>query len=269
VIAPEIFGYAHDVLAPGVVFARYRVDAAIERAAAGATLAYLATDMQRGNEVVLEVLRSDATAREKSRFGGRARALVSLRHPSVVPLLETSDVNGVPYATFAAVRGETLGGEVGVAPARARIKLAWIAQLAFALEALHGAGIVHGHVALDEVIVQPDNTAKMHVPLGRDISAAHFEDVRDLSIVAVALFLGRDVPGEPTAALAERFGRAGVPGDAATVLARIRSGAPTPSKDAARELQPFAGYRGPTTEPLLAPMTPSGTPGSGSGRPSR
>ena len=250
------------MLAPGVVFARYRIAAAIERAAAGASQAWLATDMQNGHEVVLEVLRDDATARERSRFVARARALVSVRHPALVPLLESSEVisgsQKRPYATFAAVRGELLAENAGVAPARARQKLAWIAQLAFALETLHAAGIVHGHVSLDEVVVQPDNTAKMHVPLGRDIAAAHFEDVRDLAMLAVVLVLGRDVPGEPTASLAERFGRAGVPGDAAAVLAQIRSGAPIASKDAARALEPFAHYRGPTTEPLAAPLSPSG-----------
>jgi serine/threonine protein kinase len=252
------------VLAPGVVFGRFRVDAAFERAAPGATQAWLARDLEQGHEVVLEVLRSDATPREKSRFVGRARALVGVRHPSIVPLLETSEVisgsTRTPFATFAAVRGELLAENVGVAPGRARLKLAWIAQLAFALEALHAAGLVHGHVVLDEVIVQPDNTAKLHVPLGRDVSVAHFEDVRDLATLAVVLFLGRDVPGEPTASLTERFGRAGVPGDAAAVLARMRSGSPTPSRDAAQALQPFANYRGPTTEPLMPPIDPSRPP---------
>lgn len=234
--------------AVGETFAHYQLDSALEQPAGSTTELFLATDTNGGFEVLLEILRTSATGIERARFGTRARRLAGVKHPSLLATLEVAPT----HCAFEPPTNTCLAEHAGIAIARSRQKLFWLSQLSGALAALHKGGIVHGHMDLDAVTIQPDASAKLAVPLGGDVSGSPLDDVRAFAIAACALVLGSEEAGEPESTIAERVHDAGVPAEAAVWIARIRAGASMTSEDLADKLAPFAEYSGPSTEPLLA-----------------
>ena len=236
------------VAATGDTVAHYELGAGITRPFDGTTEAFRATD-HGGLEVMLEVLKPDATSVEKARFGTRARRLQGVRTPSLYALLDL----GPTYAAFELPAGEPLEQHAGVAALRARQKVAWIARTAAALAAIHKVGIVHGHFELGNVLILPDQSVKVSVPLGGDVSGTPLEDVRALGIAAVELLLGHDPRNELESGIVERLLQAGINQDVSTVLARLRGGTSMTSTDIAERLAPFVDpSQGPMTDALIA-----------------
>lgn len=237
----------------GETFLKWRIDARLEHSEGRLVEAFRATDVDAGYEVRLEILRAGATSVEKARFGTRARRLLSIAHPA---LLSAIDASGT-HCAFESPVGEPLSEHAGIAIARARQKLSWLAQIAGALAELHRGGVVHGHLGLDDVIALPDTSVKLAVPLTADASASPLDDVRAFGAAACELVLGADAAeGEQEAKLAERLVAAGLPSDPAATIARVRAGPAMSSTDLAEKLAPHGDYAGPTTEPLLPVVPP-------------
>lgn len=236
---------------PGEAFAHYRLDAAVEPAATAVTDAFFATDTRRGAEVMLEILRDGATGVERARFATRARRLRAVSHAGVLAALETAP----DHCVFEAPTSHPLADHAGVAIARARQKLCWLAQVAGALAALHAGGVVHGALSLDAITVAPDTTVKLTVFAGGDVTGSPRGDVRAFAAAACELLLGADAADAAEPDLTERLHAAGAPRETAAVIARLRGGGATTSEDLAAALAPFADYAGPSTEPLL-PVVP-------------
>lgn len=230
--------------------AHYELGARIARPFDGTTEAFRATD-HGGLEVMLEVLRPDATSVEKARFGTRARRLQGVRVSSLYTLIEL----GPKFAAFELPVGEPLESHAGVAALRARQKVAWIARTAAALAGIHKVGIVHGHFELGNVLILSDQSVKVSVPLGGDVSGTPLEDVRALAIAAVALLLGHDPRNELESGIVERLLQAGINQDVSMVLARLRGGTSMTSHEIADRLAPFV-------DPSLGPMTEPSFPAS-------
>jgi len=231
-------------------FAQYRLDARVERRGPSVSDVFLATDERDGTPALLEILRAGLTGVEKARFGTRARRLSGVSDPSVLAVLDAATTHCALEAPF----NQSLDEHAGIAIARARQKLFWLAQVARALVTLHRAGIVHGALSLDSVTVAPDGSVKVAVPIGGDVSGSPLDDVRAFATAACELLLGADAPREASS-LAERIHDAGAPRDAAGIIAHIRAGGTMTSADLAEKLASFADYSGPSTEPLL-PIVP-------------
>lgn len=238
------------VAAIGDKVAHYELGARIARPFDGTTEAFRATD-HGGLEVMLEVLRPDATSVEKARFETRARRLQGVRVSSLYTLIEL----GPKFAAFELPVGEPLESHAGVAALRARQKVAWIARTAAALAGIHKVGIVHGHFELGNVLILSDQSVKVSVPLGGDVSGTPLEDVRALAIAAVALLLGHDPRNELESGIVERLLQAGINQDVSMVLARLRGGTSMTSHEIADRLAPFV-------DPSLGPMTEPSFPAS-------
>ncbi len=237
----------------GETFLRFRLDARIERPEGGLVEAFRATDTEGGAEVTLEVLRASATSVEKARFGTRARRLRSIEHPALLSVIDA----GATHCAFESPAGEPLSQHAGVAIARARQKLSWLAQIAGAVAELHRGGVVHGRLRLDDVVALPDTSVKLGVPLSTEAGTSPLDDVRAFGALACELVLGADAAaGETEAALAERLAAAGLPHDTAATIARVRAGPAMSSADLAERLAPHGDYAGPTTEPLLPVVPP-------------
>lgn len=232
-------------------FAHYHLDVPLERRAPSVSEVFLATDERDGTPALIEILRAGATGVEKARFGTRARRLQGVSDPSVLAVIEA----GPTHCVLEAPSNQSLDEHAGIAIARARQKLFWLAHVARALVALHKAGIVHGGFALDAVNISPDGPVKLAVPVGGDVSGSPLDDVRAFASAACELLLGNDMPEDGATAVAERLHQAGAPLETASVLARIRAGGSMTSEDLAEKLAPFADYSGPSTEPLL-PVVP-------------
>lgn len=240
-----------DVPVLGEAFAHYRLDARVEPAATAVTDAFLATDTRSGEEIMLEILRAGVSGVERARFGMRARRLRAVSHAGILAVLEAAP----GHCAFEAPTNHPLDEHAGVAIARARQKLCWLAQIASAVAALHAGGVVHGALSLDGITVAPDTTVKLTVFAGGDVTGSPLDDVRAFVAAACELLLGADAPGVTEPAFAERLHAAGAPRETAAVLARVRGGGAATSEDLAGHLAPFADYAGPSTEPLL-PIVP-------------
>ncbi|MEA3199522.1 MAG: eukaryotic-like serine/threonine-protein kinase [Thermoplasmata archaeon] len=131
---------------------RYVLGAEIGRGATATVR--LATDAQTGREVVVKRYHS---AREGARVVAEARALAAVRSPRVVRLLEVDRREGEAFLVMERAPGgsaaDLLAREGPLAPERA---LALADDLLEGLEALHAAGLVHGDVKCENLLLDAE-----------------------------------------------------------------------------------------------------------------
>lgn len=113
-----------------------------------------------------------------SRLRDEAQALARIRHPGVPDVLDLGTLDdGRPYFVMERVQGRDLRGELtrhGVLSVPTAMRL--VAQLLEALEAVHGAALVHRDIKLENLILRDDGhlvlidfglALRVNDPLGR------------------------------------------------------------------------------------------------------
>ena len=89
------------------------------------------------------------------RFEREGRAAASLDHPSIVPVYEAGDDDGLYYLAMRIVDGETLADlidrEAPLPPARV---LELLAPIADALDAAHASGLIHRDVKPANILIE-------------------------------------------------------------------------------------------------------------------
>jgi eukaryotic-like serine/threonine-protein kinase len=151
-----------DDIETGRTIGRYRVVRRLGYGGMGVVL--LAHDPRLDRHVALKLLpphlRLDATAR--ARFEDEARAASALDHPNIVTVYEIGETeHDQLFIAMAFCAGETLRSELraGAQPVARAVALA--TQIADALGAAHGRGIVHRDVKPANIIVTPDAVARL------------------------------------------------------------------------------------------------------------
>ena len=116
---------------------------------------YRARDNQSGRVVTLKVLPAAAhsTEGQRRKFEQESMLVSSLNHPTIVPVLEVGNVNGLDYVVKEYVSAEPL--EVIMRRRRLRRKEAVIfgLQIAEALSAAHQAEVPHGDLKPSNILV--------------------------------------------------------------------------------------------------------------------
>jgi serine/threonine protein kinase len=111
-----------------------------------------------GERVAVKVLRREWLADDAMvrRFRVEAIAGHLVRHPNVVAVIDRGETkDGVPFLVMKRVPGESLGFRLEHGgPLPARRAAAIVRQLLSALDAIHRAGVVHGDVKSDNVLVE-------------------------------------------------------------------------------------------------------------------
>ncbi len=141
----------------GTLLAGYRLEELLGRGATG--VVYLAEDVRLQRKVALRLLSPGRGTDEqfRERFLRESKLAASLDHPSIVPVLETGEVEGRLYVVMGYVESDELASllarEGRLDPGRA---LLIVTQLAGALDAARWSrGLVHGDLRPDEVLVVP------------------------------------------------------------------------------------------------------------------
>jgi serine/threonine-protein kinase len=112
---------------------------------------YLAIDGAHGS-VALKIIDTGETAdpSARMRFEREIAAVSAVRHANVVELVDSGEIDGVPYALFERVRGRGLS-RVGPQPWPVVVDVG--RQLADAIDAVHGAGWLHRDIKRSNVMV--------------------------------------------------------------------------------------------------------------------
>src|SRR5262245_1484297 len=127
---------------------------------------HLALDTRLNRKVAIKFLPVEFTmdAGRVRRFEQEARAASALNHPNIITIHEIGETDSTHYIVSEYVEGETLRQRLTSAP-EIRLKLSetvgLAAQLAAALAAAHGAGIIHRDIKPENVMVRRDGIVKV------------------------------------------------------------------------------------------------------------
>jgi len=151
---------------------RYRIVEQLGQGGMG--VVYRAIDSRLDRIVALKVLPADAGSDDrKRRFKQEAVSASALNHSNIVATYDIDSSGDVDFIVMEHVDGEPLGERIhaGGMPIDEAVRLAL--QIADALAAAHGAGIVHRDIKPSNVMVMPAGQAKL-----LDFGLAKLRDVR-------------------------------------------------------------------------------------------
>jgi eukaryotic-like serine/threonine-protein kinase len=109
---------------------------------------YRARDVRLGRDVAIKVLPDDVAhdPEARARLRREARAVAALSHPHIAALFDIGETDGTHYLVMELLEGETLAARLrrGALPEKEALRIG--AEVAEALAAAHGRGVVHRDV---------------------------------------------------------------------------------------------------------------------------
>ncbi|HSU95058.1 MAG TPA: protein kinase, partial [Gemmatimonadaceae bacterium] len=263
-----------------------------ELGAGGMATVYLADDVKHRRKVAIKVLRDDLSASVgAARFQREIEIAAQLQHPSILPLLDSGEADGLLYFVMPFVQGQSLRHRLNrerELPISDAVRL--LIEIVDGLAHAHEHGVVHRDIKPDNVMLSgrhalitdfgvaravseatnADTLTTMGVALGTpsymspeqataDPAIDHRADIYALGIVAYELLSGRlPFSGTPQQVLAAHVTEAPDP------VQKHRPGiSPALSSAVMRCLAKLPADRWQTAGELLAALEPLATPSGG------
>jgi serine/threonine kinase PknH len=143
----------------GQDFGKYTITGLIGSGGMGEV--YEAYDTTKQRAVALKILSDQYSNDERfrERFQRESRAAAILQEPHVIPIHDWGEVDDHLYIDMRLVAGQTLHDMLRAGPLEPQRAVAIIAQVASALDAAHGAGLIHRDVKPQNIMVTSDDFA--------------------------------------------------------------------------------------------------------------
>jgi len=170
---------------PGLPFERLGEFRLISKLGEGGMgVVYLAFQEPLGRKVALKILRSEraGSVEAETRFQREVEAVARLRHPNIVTVFGGGQEKGVRYFAMDLVPGKGLDEVLHEAGARQETVptpqvLAWIRDIAQALDSAHRAGIIHRDLKPSNIRITPDG-----IPILLDFGVARHTKLSALTL---------------------------------------------------------------------------------------
>jgi serine/threonine protein kinase len=126
-------------------------------------------DLRLKRELAIKVLRPDliVTPSILTRFRREAEAVAALAHPSIVPVYDVGEAEGVCYILMPLIRGESLKS---VLQRQRRLPIGEVRRIvgeaATALGAAHAAGIIHRDIKPENIMLEGDDRRVLVMDFG-------------------------------------------------------------------------------------------------------
>jgi serine/threonine protein kinase len=149
------------MLLPGVAVGPYRIEGPLGKGGMGEV--YRARDNRLGRPVALKFLSGAMAASQSTleRFRREAQAISTLNHPNVCTVYDIGEHGGQPFLVMELMEGQTLKELIAERPLSNDQLLAIMIPVLEALEAAHGAGIVHRDVKPANVFLTRQGPVKI------------------------------------------------------------------------------------------------------------
>jgi len=177
----------------------------------GQATVHRARHVERGTAAAVKVVHASLWSDPgfRIRFRRECDALVAVRHPAVVPILDHGESEGRGYLAMALAREGTLADRIAAGPIPPEEGVRLVAAIAAGLDAVHGAGLVHRDVTPSNVLLDPDG------PWLADFGIARRDDTtfitEDGLLIGTAGYLAPEViAGGRAGAEADRYALAAV-----------------------------------------------------------
>jgi serine/threonine protein kinase len=153
-------GTAGQIL-PDAIYGNYRI--LMQLGAGGMGEVYLALDETLGRCVALKFLPQLFMQDEAqlARFGREARAASALNHPNILTVYEIGSARGRPFIATEYIEGRTLRAEIAERNLAHGEILNIAEQIGEALNAAHAAGLIHGDIKPENIMLRPDGYVKI------------------------------------------------------------------------------------------------------------
>src|SRR5215218_6624787 len=153
---------------------RYAIERELGRG--GMATVYLARDVRHRRPVALKVLHHNVGALlGPSRFRREIETAANLRHPHILPLFDSGEVDGLLYYTMPYIPGESLrdrlqraGGPLPLVEARSVMR-----DVADALAHAHRHGVVHRDIKPENILLADGHAAVADFGIARAVRSAH------------------------------------------------------------------------------------------------
>lgn len=164
---------------------RYRFER--EVGAGGMATVFLAEDLRHRRQVAVKVLRPELTAMMgAARFRREIEIAANLRHPHILPLFDSGEVDGTLYYVMPYEEGETLRERLRQTeqqPIAATIRL--MRDVAGALAHAHGRGVVHRDIKPENVLLSGEHALVTDFGIAKAITEGRGSGATDPALTSL------------------------------------------------------------------------------------
>jgi serine/threonine protein kinase len=144
----------------------------------GMAIVYRATDLRDGSRVALKVLRATSTAGGAARFRREIALAARLRHPRILPLLDSGVCGDRLWYTMPLVAGESLGALLhreGRVPIIHAVRM--LSEISEALACAHAHGVVHRDLKPHNVLLADGHAVIADFGVAKALFTATYGDL--------------------------------------------------------------------------------------------